>query len=818
MDGGAALRDTRRRALGRDDAGPGGADAEAPYAGLRVVETGGGLAVSYAGKLFADAGADVVKLEPPRGEALRRRSASGARPADDAPGALFRFLNAGKRSSVGALGQLPADEFLAAADVVLVAAPTGADRVAVQELHRRFPEAVTVAVTPYGLTGPYTEDACAVNEFVLQAQCGSTAGRGLPADTPMQAGGNIGEWIAGSYAAAAAAAMNRGREATGRGALVDLSVLEAMVVTMGGLSAVAADVLGDAAPTSGRGVELPSIATTADGLVGFCTITAQQFQDFLVMIERPDLLADAELATAAGRLRRREEFVSAVDAWTGARTTDEILELAAALRIPAAPVGTPATVTGIDHFAARGVFTDNPAGFRQPRVPYAIGAFRGVPLSDAPASVDTTVAWHPRSAPRPPREPAGDPQLPLSGLRILDLTAFWAGPFATMLLGALGADVVKLEGVRRPDGMRFAGAKPPSHEGWWETGSTFLSANAAKRGLTLDLGHAQARQLALRLVAECDVVMENFSPRVLPNLGLAPDTLRAANPHAVLVRMPAFGLDGPWRDRVGFAQTMEQASGMAWMTGGADGLPLIPRGACDPIAGLHAVFATLAALELRDRTGEGTLVESTMVEAVLNVAAEAVVEYTAYGAILMRDGNRAPDAAPQGVYRCHGSDAWIALSITEDGHWPVLCEVIGRSDLGSDTRLRHRSGRRAAHDRIDAAITAWTAQRDPVKAVEELRTAGLAAAVVSGGAALFDHPQLSHRGFFERVGHPVVGQHRIPGLPFQLAGRPRAWITRPAPTMGEHNHEILAGLLGLSDDELDALRDEGVIGTRPAGL
>ena len=191
----------------------------------------------------------------------------------------------------------------------------------------------------------------------------------------------------------------------------------------------------------------------------------------------------------------------------------------------------------------------------------------------------------------------------MSDIRITDFTAFWAGPVATQLLGSLGADVIKVEGVRRPDGMRFSAGRPPDWDQWWEWGPVFLCSNNNKRGVSVELSTGAGRSVALELIAASDLVIENFSPRVMENFGLELGRGAAANPRAVMVRMPAFGLDGPWRDRVGFAQTMEQATGMAWMTGHADGPPVIPRGVCDPIAGLHAAFAAVAALVIRDRDG-----------------------------------------------------------------------------------------------------------------------------------------------------------------------------------------------------------------------
>jgi crotonobetainyl-CoA:carnitine CoA-transferase CaiB-like acyl-CoA transferase len=639
----------------------------------------------------------------------------------------------------------------------------------------------------------------------------------LPEGKPLQAGGRIGEWVTGIYGAVAAAAALRRVSRDGPGELIDVAMFECMISTMGGLGAVSWSVLGPQGAPPGRSVEIPSIVTTADGLVGFCTITGQQFRDFLVLIERPDLLNDADLASVTGRTRRREEFQRMVDAWASRHATAEIIELATAMRIPVAPIGSPADVAGIDHFHEREVFVKNPAGFLQPRPPYRSARLRMLEPEDAAAAGahNGALDW----SARPATGSAGrDSARPLDGVRVLDFTAFWAGPAGTQALAALGADVIKVEGLRRPDGMRFAGGKPPSEDLWWEWGSVFLACNGGKRGLTLELSQPEAREIALRLVAESDLVMENFSPRVMANLGLDWDDVRAANPRAVMIRMPAFGLDGPWRDRVGFAQTMEQASGMAWLTGESDGPPLIPRGPCDPIAGLHAAFAAIAGLEVRDRTGAGMQIESTMVEAALNVAAEATVEYGAYGRAAMRNGNRGPGASPQGVYQCAGDDSWVALAVTDDVQWGRLTGV-----LGYPKALKPAAGEDAAAgfpnaDLVDELISRWAAGRSVHEAVDALRAAGVPAAEVNGPAQLLADSQLAHRRFWETVVHPVAGEIRVPGMPFQFASLREPWTRSAPPTLGQHNHQILRALAGLTDHEISELESKSVIGVRPPGM
>jgi crotonobetainyl-CoA:carnitine CoA-transferase CaiB-like acyl-CoA transferase len=767
-----------------------------------VLELSNGIAASYCGKMFTDAGADVVKVESPQGDSLRSWSAGGS------TGALFDYLAAGKKS-VTDHDPTEVTRLLAGADVVITDLTDGwtlGDITA-----HTGPSAVVVAVTPFGTTGPYVEEHVAANEFILQALCGSIAGRGWPGDEPVQAGGRLGEWLAGTFAAAVAAAAARHAARGGYGEIIDVSTYESMVIAMN-LPAMSASVLGVDSGMLQRSLELPSIVPTADGMVGFCTITAQQFQDFLIMIDRADLVDDAELASMPGRIARRDEFLDMVTQWTATRTTREIVDFAVAFRIPVAPIATPVTLPTVDHFVQRGVFVESELGVLQPRVPYRSDAMVTSQPGRPPqlGADNARVEWPPRPEPQKPTDPGA---LPLSDIRVTDLTAFWAGPVATQLLGALGADVIKLEGVRRPDGMRFSGGRPPSTDQWWEWGTVFLSSNNNKRGVSVELSTEAGRALALKLIAASDLVIENFSPRVMANFGLDWDSVSGANPRAVMVRMPAFGLDGPWRDRVGFAQTMEQVTGMAWMTGHSDGPPIIPRGVCDPIAGLHAAFAAIAALVIRDRDGTGLHLESTMVESALNVAAEMLVEYSRNRVEMRRDGNRGPGASPQGVYRCRGGDEWIALAAMDNAARASLALFVGAPELGAtEAAWRERA------DDIDKLISDWTIRRSVAEAVNTLRAGGVAAARVTAPAALLNDPQLLARGFWEAIDHPVAGSFLCTGMPFAFIGKSRRWIQRVAPLYGQHTREVLSGVLGCSEQDLVELDKSGTVSARPAGL
>jgi crotonobetainyl-CoA:carnitine CoA-transferase CaiB-like acyl-CoA transferase len=266
---------------------------------------------------------------------------------------------------------------------------------------------------------------------------------------------------------------------------------------------------------------------------------------------------------------------------------------------------------------------------------------------------------------------------------------------------------------------------------------------------------------------------------------------------------------------------MEQMTGMAWVTGHADDQPRIQRGPCDPLAGMHAAFATLVALFERDRSGTGHHLECTMVEGALNAAAEQVIEYTAYGHVMQREGNRSPHAAPQNLYACRtgedGEERWLALSVEDDAQWRALVGVLGKPEWATDPELAGHAGRRRRHDRLDAELSAWAADRELASSVAALLAAGVPAAALADPRTSHTHAQMRARGFFETLEHPVIGAHPLCSVPFRYVSAER-WLRRPAPTLGQHSREILGELMGLGDAELDALEESGVIGTRPAGV
>ncbi len=534
----------------------------APLSGTLVVDLSTGIAGAYATKLLADGGAEVVKVEPPEGDPLRRWSASGAEIPDDADGALFTFLSSSKQSLVADpddaddLGRLRT--LLARADVVVWSRGSRlAESPALTPgaITAAAPEATVTTITPFGLEGPWADRAA--TEFTLQALSGGIIGlgRGAPDRAPVHVGGQVGEWLTGVEAAIGTLASRARARLDGVGELVDVSMLETLVMCLTYEPVTYFDLVGRPF-RSGRSIVTPGVETTSDGIVGTGVGTGQQWLDFCAMVEHPEWMEDRSLF--ANRTHLRPDIA----AWMAEHTTAEVLEVTAAFRIPHAPVGNGATIPRTDHFVARrSVVTDPRGDFVEPAPPYRFDPPLLRPAEPAPA-----LGQH--HEPLPGRQPTsgvgsegptasgdraepGPGSLPYEGLRVLDLTAFWAGPVCTHGLALLGADVLHLESTARPDGTRLLAGLRFSEPNWWERSGIFCGLNSDKKGMTLDLATEEGRDVLRRLIATCDVVVENNTPRVMEQLGFDVDAIRSIRPDVIVVRMPGFGLDGPWRDDPG---------------------------------------------------------------------------------------------------------------------------------------------------------------------------------------------------------------------------------------------------------------------------
>lgn len=787
-----------------------------------VVDLSSGIAGGYATKLLADGGTTVVKVESPQGDPLRGWSASGARIEPGADGALFSFLACSKQSVV--VDPRSADDLdllralLQSADAVVWS--RGSE---VAELDEFAPAAIAdayghltvTAITPFGLEGPWADKPA--TEFTLQAWSGGMIGlgRGAQDRAPVHVAGQIGEWLAGAYAAAGTTAAS---------GLVDVSILEAQILCLTYYSVSFNDALGRPFRDRRR-LTVPGVASAADGLVALGCGTAQQWFDLCAMVGHDEWIDEGGDLSITEQANIHAEQIYE---WVRENRVEDILELSSAFRIPNSPVGNGSTVTGFEQFVERGTFVTNPRdGFTQPGPPYRTTPSLLRDPQPAPRLGEHTELYRSRNS-VPGRKPAStatkhslSAQPPFEGLRVLDMTSFWAGPSCTHTLALLGAEVIHVESTARPDGTRLIAGVPISEEQWWERSPIFSGLNTNKKSVTLDIRSERGVELLRKLIATCDVIVENYTPRVLDQIGLDFDAVHRLRPDAIVMRMPGFGLDGPWRDKPAFAYVIEDCSGITWLTGHPDQNPVEPYSVGDPNAGVHGLNALMLALAHRRRTGEGVRIEAAMVDAALNVAAEQVIEYSAYGNLLQRQGNRGPTAAPQNLYRTSELDEfgrpddWVAIAVATDEQWAGLVEALGQPAWATE-EFATADGRRRHHDTIDEHLSAWCADRTGDDVVETLWAAGVPVAKVMQPHRVADLPQLVHRGFYETVDHPVNPPARHSTLPMRIASM-RKLHRSPAPLLGQHNREVLTGL-GLGDDEIAELEDQGVIGSAPAGL
>ena len=399
----------------------------------------------------------------------------------------------------------------------------------------------------------------------------------------------------------------------------------------------------------------------------------------------------------------------------------------------------------------------------------------------------------------------------LSDLRVVEFGGFAAGPAIGKHLADHGAEVIRVESRLRLDGFRTN--YPPYKDGLEgvERAGMFAITNDNKLGVTLNLKTAAGLGVAARLVERADVVIENFTPGTMDRLGLGHEAMTRRNPGLVTVSTCNQGATGPSAGRAGFGTHLTAQSGFTHLTGWPDRAPSLLWGPfIDYIAVAYGAVAVLAALEMRARTGRGCHVDLSQHECGVQLMAPVMAEHFSTGAVPSRAGNRHPTLAPHGVFPCAGEERWCAISVHDDEEWARLCRAMGRAELACDELLATAAGRKAAEDDVETQIAAWTATRERADVVAVLRAADVHVAPVNDMRDVFEDPQLRHRQAFRDLDHEVIGRHSVPGTAFVLPETP-ARITSPAFLLGQHNHQVLCGLLGLSPDEVAALEAEGAL-------
>jgi len=389
----------------------------------------------------------------------------------------------------------------------------------------------------------------------------------------------------------------------------------------------------------------------------------------------------------------------------------------------------------------------------------------------------------------------------LTGLRVLDFTWMLAGPYATRILADFGAEVIKVQSKRTAKGTES------NLTGYFNT------YNRNKRSITLDMSFPEAKEIVLELTKISDVVVENFSPRVMSNWGLNYERLREARPNLIMVSLSGFGQTGPWKDFVAFGPTVQALSGFTSLTSYSQDSPIgLGYAHADPVAGLYAAFAILAALEHRDRTGEGQYVDLSEYEAMCSLVGPTFSDiWTNQNEVFPR-GNR-PDhlrAAPYGCYRCSGTDRWCVIAVFEEAEWQALCRVLGHPDWTEEKRFSTFEKRKENGEALDQLLGQWTVQYSPEEAVHLLQQAGVPAGVVQDAENLTRDPQLMARDFFVHLEHPVLGCTTSDRSPIRMSdSSTEGW--KAAPLLGEDNRYVYAELLGMEEQEFSSYVEKGII-------
>ena len=795
---------------------------------MRVIEIAGSSAGGYAGKLFADWGADVLLIEPPEGAPGRTEE-----PRWEGMGTRFAYLNTSKQSVALDLEKESGNEELArlleSADVVIESAsPDPLNSVLTAASN---PALIRVGISPFGPVGPYANYRS--NAFTDQAIGGHLFLNGEPDREPIQRPGLHSLYQAGAQAFIGAMAALIAREQAGLGQEVRVSHQEgfaALHQTTVVMMAQADHVLGRAGNTQPGHPHPLGVYPCKDGHVALAVPFMAMMEPMLKDAGLDDVITDPRFCDDFVRGDHKREFDCAIAPWLESHTAAEIIAAGQSVSTPVGPVLAMTEILSDPHLKARNIWRvlgeDRPLHFLRGGIRLE---GREPDIRMAPP-LDSAQGWRPDhedDGPQEREENNGDPaslnEGPLAGVKILDLTRVWAGPLATRILGDLGADIIKIEASwARGASTIHPEAAERSHvyadndlgEQHWNRNAIFNKLNRNKRSLTLELNTPGGREVFEALVSWADIVVENFSPRVMPKLGLDFESLSQINPHLIYAAMPGFGSTGPCRDWLAYGNLIESACGLTSTMGYADSGPYRSGIAWpDPVTALLAVAGILLAYQERESDPErkGRRVETPMIEAMLSFVGEEILAAEFRGADEPRRGNRHPARAPQGVYPCAGEDRWVAISITSETEWHALCAEAG---LDEALRAMDLAARLENHDAIDEVLAVWTRDSTPVDVMDRLQSVGVIACTVADARDIVNDPQLEAGGFWVELDHAEVGLRRYPGLPIHLDRTPKTF-RRAAPLLGEHNTEVLTEILGRSPGEIESLQKAGVITDRP---
>ena len=848
--------------------GPTNDSTNGPMSGLVVLDLTTGVAGPYATKLLADYGARVIKAEPRGGDPTRQFGPFPKHEADIEASGLFLHLNTNKQSIVldphTDDGAATVRRLAQIVDVIVEDLPPDEPAQAGwgwQALHAINPRLILCSITPYGQTGPYR--SYRGSELTMQAIGGPFHATGAADREPIKVAGHYASYHAGATAAfAILLALRRIASDVSAGDWIDISIYRCQVGcrdrrTNQLVSAEYSSFSPGRAQRQRRQVGF-GMYPCADGFVNIVG-SGNRMPRMLRWVGREDLLQDEAFL---GGPRPGSGFGAkvdeAVESYLASRTKLDAVAEAQAAGLLAGAVMTTADVLADPQLAARD-WWHRITHWHGDELPYPGFPFRMSDSNPPRPKRSPRLGEHSRvvmdfTPPDPledirhplPEGPSSALHLPLEGIRVAAVTVVWAGPHVAQLLGEWGADVINVEPVNRIQPYTRGAENAQTREAMlrgaeigvqpqypdaelgeepWNRFASFNSHARNKRSMTCDIMSPEGREAFLKLIEQCDVLVENNVPTTIDKANIGWDELRKVNPRLIMLRMPAFGLEGPYASYRAFGLHVEAMVGHTHLRGYPDRGPeaIGETLASDGLSGVQGALAVAMALRHREQTGQGQLIEMPLNEGFIPTLAEYLFEYTMNGNNPPSQGNRHPWRAPYGVYPCRGVDQWIAIDIATDAEFVALCSVLaagpGQASVQSelahaplDVRFAHSDARRQHAALLDDLIQSETQEWNKEDLFHQLQAAGVCAAPLNDPFDALSDRHLREVGFFEQMTVEGVGTHRYPGLTITMNRTPNQLRTPPV-RLGEHNREIYLDLLGYSEQELSALEAKGLVGT-----
>ena len=834
--------------------------ALSPYTALDLSEGG----FNWCGKLLADLGADVVKIEPPGGSPTRRLGPF-VRGRDGSRHSLFWAAYCVNKRGIELDISDPrgADDLRALArdaDFLIESfAPGRMDALGLgyERLSRENPALVYVSITPFGQTGPYA--GYAAPDLVAWAMGGMAYACGDADRPPVRVSAPQAELHAAAHAAAGAMAALWHRQTAGEGQHVDVSMQTAVIWTLMNatpfppLHGVNVERNGAFRPRGNLAVR--QVFRCADGHVSaiMSPATVAGIADWMAeggegpdWMRRTDWREEWNIAVAAlesdpSAADRFMAVQSEVERFFASRPKRALYDRAISHRLLIAPCQTVEDIAQSEQLAARDFWRELEYPGLDDTLTH-LGPF--IKMSETPIQIarpapelgesDQEIPAAPKKANAGARKDSTAPnqqpptahyslttnRYPFDGVKILDFTWVGVGPITVKHLADFGADVIRIEAASRLDVLRngapFKDAQPGINRSQFSA-----NYNTSKRGLGLNLAIPEGRELARGIIRawQPDIIAESFTPRVMPSWGLGYDDVRRIVPDIIYFSTCQQGQTGPHSSYAGFGQLAGALAGFYHITGWSDRDPAGPYGAySDFVNPPNAAAAIVAALEYRRRTGEGQRLDLSQYECAAHFLAPAIMDCVANGAVLNRRGNEDDVAAPHGIYRCAdrerkytGSGAsWIAIAVSDDVQWAALCRAMERANLDSAPRFATQPARRANRAALDEILSEWTRGKDARALMDALQSAGVPAGVAQSQADLWEDPQIAHRGFFQWLDHAECGKMPYDGLTYHLSKTPGA-LRMPQALIGQHNAQILREILGMDEENVAELLAAGVL-------